>query len=154
MNTSPNTDLKPPRPRIIGVLRKLALMTWCAPMSALGLIIAIPTLLLGGRIVRTGDAVPALLAQGAFSDWLLRNHPIGPIHAITLGQCIVAKRGPMPERLLRHELQHVRQSRRWGPLFPFLYLGSSAWQWLRGRDAYLDNVFEIDARNAEMFESE
>jgi hypothetical protein len=39
----------------------------------------------------------------------------------------------------------VKQYERWGPFFIPAYLGSSAWMWLRGRDAYRDNPFEAEA---------
>ncbi|HMO84113.1 MAG TPA: hypothetical protein PKC18_04240 [Lacipirellulaceae bacterium] len=44
-----------------------------------------------------------------------------------------------------HELVHVRQYERWGPLFVPAYLACSAVIWLRGGDAYLDNPFEREA---------
>ena len=47
------------------------------------------------------------------------------------------------------KLAHVRQAMRWGIFFPFVYLASSAWAALRGRDAYWHNKFEIDAREEE-----
>jgi hypothetical protein len=53
------------------------------------------------------------------------------------------------ERLRRHEHAHVRQAERWGPLFVPAYLLESAWQALCGRNAYLDNRFEVQARAAE-----
>ena len=34
---------------------------------------------------------------------------------------------------------------RWGLLFVPAYLACSAWLWLRGYDAYLDNPFEVEA---------
>jgi len=48
-----------------------------------------------------------------------------------------------------HEHVHVRQYERWGPLFFPLYLGSSLWQWMRGRDPYRDNRFEVEAFRGE-----
>jgi hypothetical protein len=44
-----------------------------------------------------------------------------------------------------HELVHVRQYERWGPLFVPAYLASSAIIWLRGGDPYRDNPFEREA---------
>ena len=48
-----------------------------------------------------------------------------------------------------HERVHVAQYERWGPLFLPAYFASSLWQWLRGRRAYWDNRFEVEARRAE-----
>ena len=44
-----------------------------------------------------------------------------------------------------HERVHVRQCERWGPLFVPAYLGVSLWLMARGRDAYRDNPFEVEA---------
>jgi hypothetical protein len=49
----------------------------------------------------------------------------------------------------RHELVHVAQYERWGPLFVPAYLACSAWMWLIGRDPYLDNPFEEEAYGLE-----
>jgi hypothetical protein len=47
--------------------------------------------------------------------------------------------------LRAHERVHVRQCERWGPLFLPAYLVAGAWQWARGRNAYRDNPFEVEA---------
>jgi hypothetical protein len=52
-------------------------------------------------------------------------------------------------RLVRHEMEHVYQAMRWGPLFPFLYLGSMAVAAIQGKRAYADCYFEIQANEAE-----
>ena len=60
--------------------------------------------------------------------------------AITLGHVIVANR-PLDARLLAHELGHVAQHERWGPLFYPAYLAAS----LAG---YRRNPFEAAAERA------
>jgi hypothetical protein len=44
-----------------------------------------------------------------------------------------------------HELVHVRQFERWGPLMGPAYLLCSLVLWLRGGRAYRDNPFEREA---------
>ncbi len=61
--------------------------------------------------------------------------------AITLGHVIVFSREPTPE-LWRHELEHVKQYRRYGLAFLPLYL------WLYARHGYKDHPFEREAREA------
>jgi hypothetical protein len=68
---------------------------------------------------------------------------------MALGHIIISENQGLSSRILIHELAHVRQAMRWGLLFPFAYLASSAWAAIRGRDAYWHNKFEIDAREAE-----
>lgn len=70
-------------------------------------------------------------------DWL----------AITLGGQILAWR-TLTDVELAHELEHVRQWRRHGPVFPVRYL-LAAWAARRaGRHWYRDNRFETAARTA------
>ena len=69
-----------------------------------------------------------------------------PFAAITLGHVIVGTHAGELDRLRAHEQVHVRQCERWGPLFLPAYALAGVWQWLRGRDAYWDNPFEVEAR--------
>jgi hypothetical protein len=70
-------------------------------------------------------------------DWL----------AITLGGQILAWRA-LTDGELAHELEHVRQWRRHGPIFPIRYL-MAGWAARRaGGHWYRDNPFEMEARAA------
>lgn len=65
--------------------------------------------------------------------------------ATTLGDTIVVHPAvELTERLLRHELAHVRQWRRQPFLFPVLYL------WNHLRFGYAANPYEVGARRAEV----
>jgi hypothetical protein len=78
--------------------------------------------------------------------WLLSRMPIsGGAAAMTLGHVVIARSKECLDTSREHELVHVAQYERWGPLFVPVYLGWSAWLWLRGYDAYLDNPFEEEA---------
>lgn len=68
--------------------------------------------------------------------------------AITLGPLIISWR-PLDAAELAHELTHVSQWRRYGLLYPWLYLRASAQAQAAGGDRYRDNAFEIQARAAE-----
>ena len=65
--------------------------------------------------------------------------------AITFGHVVLAV-DELDPQTLRHELVHVRQYERWGPLFVPAYLLESARAGARGGHAYRDNSFEIAAR--------
>ncbi len=65
--------------------------------------------------------------------------------AITLGHSVLARTTGDLERARAHELVHVRQYERWGPLFVPAYFLSSLAVWLQGRHPYLDNAFEREA---------
>ena len=138
-------------------LRGLAGILWALPLSLLGLFLAVPVLCLRGqcslvpvlRLAGAGRQAPALLVRGRAADFLLARHPFGAMQAMAIGHVIIAERAALSRRLLVHEMVHVAQAARWGPLFPFAYVGASLVAICRGRNAYWDNAFEVAARRAE-----
>lgn len=70
-------------------------------------------------------------------DWL----------AITLGSHIVSWRA-LDDVELAHELEHVRQWRRYGLPFAARYVRASLGSWLAGSGWYRGNKFEVAARAA------
>ena len=52
------------------------------------------------------------------------------------------------DRLRRHEQAHVLQYERWGLLFFVAYPAESLRQWQCRRRPYIDNRFEVQAREA------
>jgi hypothetical protein len=119
---------------------------WPAPVSAVGVLLALGARVSGGRLaVREG----VLEAWGGWlRPGLVRIYPPMAIAAITLGHVVLA-RGEMELAVTRsHERVHVRQYERWGVLFPLLYLCASLAARLAGGDAYRDNRFEREAFRA------
>jgi hypothetical protein len=108
-----------------------------------GLILAGIVKASGGNCKRHGNALEA--SNGAASRLLWLMNPWGNIEAITLGHVILARDPATAARLRTHEHTHVRQYERWGVVFPFAYLASSAIAVMKGGDAYRDNVFEREA---------
>ena len=96
------------------------------------------------RIVRHGDVTAVMVEDPRVEHWF-RAHLI-PIQAQTLGRYVFAL-GRVPEPILAHEVEHIRQWSRFGPLYLPAYFGSSAVAWLRGRRPYWDNAFEAAARH-------
>ncbi|HYT25580.1 MAG TPA: hypothetical protein VEP73_03740 [Actinomycetota bacterium] len=90
---------------------------WAAPNSLVGLVGAASS---GGRPVRWRGV---LLCEGGRAG-LARFLAWRGFCAITLGHVIVASE-PLDDHLLAHELGHVRQHERWGPLFYPAYLLAS-----------------------------
>jgi hypothetical protein len=68
--------------------------------------------------------------------------------AITLGHVVLCI-DEIDERVLAHELVHVGQFERLGPLFLVAYLAASVAAVARGGHVYRDNRFEVEARRAE-----
>lgn len=109
-----------------------------------------------GKLVRavciTPAPAPAPLPDGValrYARWLPRVAGLlsgmgGPAAAVTLGDTIIVHPSvQISERLVRHELAHVRQWRANPWTFPFRYTLSHF------RHGYHDNPFEVEAREAE-----
>jgi hypothetical protein len=96
-----------------------------------------------GRHVRCGDVDVAVVERPEVARWFRAN--LMPVVAQTVGRYVFAT-GPIPDETLAHELEHVRQWSRLGPLYLPAYFGSSAAAFVRGRRAYWDNRFETAAR--------
>ncbi|HEU4709743.1 MAG TPA: hypothetical protein VFS17_10555 [Methylophilaceae bacterium] len=123
---------------------RLAKRLWASPCTFVGLVFAAPLMLLGAR---------AVSRQGTLEVALRRRHvhchktlSALPFRGITFGHVILAVTEEELEQLRAHEQVHVRQYERWGIFFFPAYVGSSLWQLLRGRKAYWDNHFEVQAR--------
>lgn len=102
----------------------------------LGARVAPPTALPDDVVVRHGRWVPLL------GGWLTRSRH--PAAAVTLGRTIIVHPAArLTERLVRHELAHVRQWQERPLTFPLRY----AWRHLR--HGYRDNPYEVEARAAE-----
>lgn len=124
-------------------MQRLWQLSWASPNSLLGLLLCLLGCLAGGRVRRVDGILEASLP--------LRARPGGwrrllPFSAITLGHVVFAANDSELERLRAHERVHVRQYERWGPLFLPAYLVSGLVLWVRGRDPYWDNPFEVEAR--------
>lgn len=124
------------------LLRILAIL-WASPYSLLGLAIGGVGLLTGGKVqVRSGVVE---FYEGAVKRFL-HLHPGGQFTlAMTLGHTVLGQTEAALHISREHELVHVRQYERWGPLFGPAYLGCSLVLWLMGRRAYRDNPFEVEA---------
>lgn len=125
------------------VLRMLAYL-WASPYTLLGLAIGLLGVCTGGRVQVRG---PVIEFFGGAVTWLMHHVlPNGPFTlAITLGHVVLGQTAAALDTSREHELVHVRQFERWGPLMGPAYVGCSLWLWLQGRRAYRDNPFEREA---------
>ena len=114
---------------------------WAGPTTLLGLAAALASL---APPHREG---PILLCRSnrGFARWFLIRRGYS---AITLGHLLLVTTEPTPT-ILRHEMVHVRQAERWGPLFVPVYLIAMLAARLHGKDPYWDNMFETEARSRE-----
>ncbi|MBC8108331.1 MAG: hypothetical protein H7Z14_17225 [Anaerolineae bacterium] len=119
---------------------------WAAPTSAIGLLFLIPPLLRISRVhMRIVDGVLEL--HGGIVSLFLRHGTLlpGGAAAMTLGHVVLGANQLSLDETRDHERVHVRQVERWGPVFIPAYLVASLIAWMRGRDPYMDNPFEIEA---------
>jgi hypothetical protein len=119
----------------VGLLRYL----WATPCTLVGGFAAALMLLCGARARLVRGVIE--VSGGTFVHRL-------PFDAITLGHVVLARTPRAMRRYRRHERVHVQQCERWGPAFFAAYLLAGAWQWARGRSAYWDNPFEVEARRS------
>lgn len=127
--------------RTCGMVWQSALLLWASPATLLGLVIGILTLFTGGRGRRVGRT---LEFWGGFARGFLR-HAARNAGAMTLGHVILGQHREVLDFARPHELVHVRQYERWGPMFLPAYGLFGLWQRLHGRHPYWDNPFEREA---------
>jgi len=116
---------------------------WASPYTALGLAIGLLGLITGGRTQVRGRIIEF---HGGAVCWFLTRLPGRPYAmAITFGHTVLGQSEAALDICREHEMVHVRQYERWGPLMGPAYLLSSLVLWLVGKDAYRDNPFERQA---------
>ena len=124
-------------------LRLLAIL-WASPYSLFGLFVGLFGLCTGGSARIRGRIVEF---YGGGTMWFLRRLlPDGEfVCAITFGHVVLGRTDAALDFARNHEMIHVRQYERWGPLFGPAYLLCSLVLWVRGGRAYRDNPFEREA---------
>jgi hypothetical protein len=117
---------------------------WASPVTAVGLPLAILAAMTGGGVQVRGDVVEA---WGGLPGRLLRGSGFRRGGAAAaLGHVILARDAESLDRSRAHELAHVRQYERWGPLLLPVYWLVAAWLWVRGYHPYLDHPLEPPPR--------
>lgn len=89
-------------------------VVWASPVTVAGLLGAV---LAGRRPRRAGGVLLVTGARGPFAAMLRSRRK----SAATLGHVVITL-GEPSAALLAHEMAHVRQVERLGPLFPLVYL--------------------------------
>jgi hypothetical protein len=119
--------------RLVGYL-------WAFPVTTVGLLLALIAVLSGGSVHWHGGVVE--VTGGLAGKLLCGSRLWRGAAAMTLGHVILARDAGCLERSRPHELYHVRQFERWGPLLLPAYWLVAAWLWLRGYHPYLDHPLE------------
>lgn len=127
---------------ITKLIRSMAVV-WASPNTLIGMGIGVLALLTGGSVQYRRGCVEF---YGGVVRWTLRQMLGGRgAAAMTLGHCILGQSTDDLRIARDHEHVHVAQYQRWGPFFLPAYLTWSLLRWMQGRDAYLDNPFEVEA---------
>ncbi|WP_052667686.1 eCIS core domain-containing protein [Nitriliruptor alkaliphilus] len=123
----------PARPTTPG--GRAAATLWASPLTAVGLLLAA----LAGRRPRWDTTHGCFVVDGMRGPSAHALRAVGA-SANTIGQVVLSRYEQTPEVLLAHEVVHVRQTERLGPLmFP-------AYVWLGARYGYRDHPLERSAR--------
>ena len=122
---------------------------WALPVTLLGMLVALVVRSSGG-VLNQVDGV--LEAAGGWPAVVLRHgFPFsGAVAAITIGHVVVGESMAALAATRAHERAHVRQFERWGMLLLVLYPLAGLLAWARGGNPYRDNLFECEARAAEL----
>ena len=131
---SPRPALPAARHSVWSLCCATLLTLWCLPLTLVGYVVLLFAFK-DKHIKRRG----VRMAYGATSARLLR---VFGYQAMTIGAVVLARNRTAMRQHLAHEWAHIHQSRRFGVLFPALYLGHSAWCLLTRRHPYLHNTFE------------
>jgi hypothetical protein len=117
---------------------------WASPWSLFGLLVGTAMVLAGGGRLRRHGIALEIFGRGP--TWFLRFFPlVAGASAVTFGHVILARSEAEMDVCREHELVHVRQYERWGPLFIPAYLLCWLVLSVRGRSGYWDNPFEREA---------
>lgn len=129
---------------VIRTLLTAVAILWALPWTLLGLCIGGVGLLTGGKARRVGRV---LEFWGGGTAVFLRVFPlVKGASAVTFGHTVLGRSRETLDSCRPHEWAHVRQYERWGPLFVPAYVICWVWLGCLGRDPYLDNPFERQAR--------
>ena len=116
---------------------------WALPYTLLGLTVGLVGVCTGGHARVRG---PVIEFYGGGVKWFLTRLPGGQFTlAITFGHTILGQTDAALDISREHEMVHVRQYERWGPLMGPAYLTCTLVLWLTGRRPYRDNPFEREA---------
>ena len=111
---------------------------WASPNTLFGIAAG---LMLWGRF-RLVEGVVEIHGGGVAH--VLANLP-NPAMAMTMGHVVFGQTQAALDITRTHERVHVQQYARWGPGFVPAYLACSAYLYLRGRDGYRENPFQVEA---------
>lgn len=119
---------------------------WASPVTVCNVIFSLAC---GAKIVSSAGGVIELLASsnGPQANFF-RTHRFA---AYTCGTSIVYRDRVLmaKPRLRRHEMRHILQFQIFGVSMVILYPLASLIQRIRGKHAYSDNFFELDAKRHE-----
>jgi hypothetical protein len=97
-------------------VKTICRVVWASPWTLFGLIVGVAMLSCGGGGVQRPGSVIEFYGRGP--RWFLTFFPIvAGASAVTFGHVILARTAADMDACREHELVHVRQYERWGPLF-------------------------------------
>ena len=130
-------------PNLVETFITILAILWASPYTLVGLLLGFIGLCSGGQARIRGRVIEF---YGGGVKWLLQQFFFGEgAMAFTLGHTVLGQTDAALDISRDHEMVHVRQYERWGPLMGPAYLGCSLVLWLMRRRPYRDNPFERQA---------
>ncbi len=130
-------------PNLVETFITILAILWASPYTLVGLLLGFIGLCSGGQARIRGRVIEF---YGGGVKWLLQQFFFGEgAMAFTLGHTVLGQTDAALDISRDHEMVHVRQFERWGPLMGPAYLGCSLVLWLMRRRPYRDNPFERQA---------
>jgi tetratricopeptide (TPR) repeat protein len=128
---------------LITIPFRLLAILWASPYTLLGLGLGMIGVCTGGRVRIRGRVIEF---YGGGVKWLLQQFWfVEGALAFTLGHTILGQTDAALDISHNHEMVHVCQFERWGPLMGPAYLGCCLVLWLMRCRPYRDNPFEREA---------
>lgn len=122
---------------------------WAAPVTLLGLALGLALSVIARarwQVVAGVIEIAPRHGRPSIGARFLRKLPF---NAITLGHVVIGSSAASLQALRTHEHAHVRQYERWGVFLLIAYPLASLGLLVVGRRPYLDNPFEVQAREEE-----
>jgi len=124
---------------------------WCIPNSLIGFIVYLFTF---GSSITEFKSKPyphiEVIMNNKGTVYKIFKFISGGLAGFTIGSFIFICYENYCERLLKHELEHVRQNMVYGIFKIPLYYLFGAIAFLQGKRPYMDNYFELLAQDAEI----
>jgi hypothetical protein len=131
-------------PGKLSVSSRIMIYAWVLPTSAVAIPIVVCNALTRGGF----HWVSGVLEVEGPAVRLVLSLRIVSAAALTLGHVVLYSDDMARHRFRNHEMVHVRQAEKWGPIFLPAYLLLSIHSWRKTGSGYWEHPWEVEARKS------